>query len=256
MFCLYLRFSEAKIDKLKNWNRLFKNIREAGSNISIYIWIETTKNPADIINNNPYNLIFVTHYNQLDYCDTIINKDDNVNIFCKNIGITGKYIDQCKKIIRSFHIPKEKYIYNINGENIFYLDLTYDMLVRGVDYMKLHNLNILARPYWITIDHGFSFDFVLQKKHMINKLFIDNSQKLQDGYKYYSFFKKNIDRGKIMNFENYFGMLLFNYYRYTFREIFFSFKENPYWKSINICEPFINEATTQIFADRHSINKI
>lgn len=144
----------------------------------------------------------------------------------------------------------------MNGDNIFYLTLTYDMLVRGFDYMKLHNLNILARPYWISINHGFSFDFVLQNKNIIDKMFVNNSQKLPDSYKFNGFFKKNIDRAKNMNFENYFGMMLFDYYKYTYREIFYSFKENPYWKSINITEPFINENTTKQFIDTYYINKI
>ena len=254
MFCLYLKFYETKINRLRNWEKVFSDIRKSAPYLSIYIWIESQKHPDELIEHNPYNLIFVTHANKKEFCKDIDKKDILVDNMSFSVGMNYGNHKICRAHMRSFFIPKEEFIYHLDGDDMFYLNLTYEMLLRGVKYMKQNNKTIIARPYWITVERGFSFGFILQKKSFADKLLYDIINNMPDEYKYEGFFNKNLDITKNMNCDNLFGMILFNYLKLNYKDVFFAFKESPDWHmALSINEPFINKITTKQFNEKYEI---
>lgn len=256
-FCIYIKFYETKIKFIERWIPLFKEIIE--KNIcTIYVWIESNLDYNKIDFKLPFTdkINYITHFNKVDYCKNIIILEHIINHFMNDVGI-NQQIGHCQAHIKSFLFPKEEYIIHMDGDDMFYEKLSCDDLIRLYTFTKSNNLPILSRPYWITINRGWSFGFVIQKKELLRNMFILNSSMLSDDFKKEKFKEKNKDLTKCLNLDNYFGLILFDYYKAPVNALFFHFKSFPYWDNcINDDQKFINKETTEKFCKFFNIPEI
>lgn len=120
--------------------------------------------------------------------------------------------------------------------------------------MHINNKEIMSRPYWITINRGWSFGFVIQKRNIFDKMFIFNVDELDEEYKNDGFKSKNIDLYKNQNLDNYFGMILQYIFKLEPRDLFFYFNMFPYWNNAkNVDQPFIDVENTEAFCKNNNI---
>lgn len=250
--CFYLKFYEKEIDKISEWEYLLEQIFDF--NIKVYIWIESNKSLDEF--NIPYKdkINYITHFNKTDYNNNIITYEDNIRYFCSNIGIISGNINYAQAHLKSFLLPSEEFIVHLDGDDMFYDDLQLQDILNVIQYMKDNNKKILARPYWITYDRGWSFGFVIQRKSLLDIMFIFNPDDLPSQYKNNEFKKKICDFKKICNLDNYFGMILTYYHNIDLKDLFFYFKNFPYWiNARNPKEKYIDYKITKIFCEHNNI---
>jgi hypothetical protein len=256
-FCIYVKFYETKIRFIQKWIELFKEILDKQI-CTIYVWIESQLDYKKINYNLPFieKINYITHFNKIDYCKNIIEIENKINYFMSNVGITFQN-NHCHAHLKSFIFPKEEYIIHIDGDDMFYNKLCINDLQNLYNYVCLNNIEILFRPYWITVNRGWSFGFGIQKKQLINKMFIFNPTELDSSFKGNNYRNKNIDAAKAMNLDNFFGLILINYYKLPYENLFFYFKSFPYWcDSINDDQKYINNITTENFCKKYNIIEI
>jgi hypothetical protein len=258
-FCLYLKFYETKISFIKIWEKIIDDIID--NNICpIYIWIESHKNIKDLQLYREDKINYITHYNKKDYNENILELEQQISIFIKNIGMVNQ-INHCQAHLKSFLLTKEETIIHLDGDDMFYKKLTVQDLINGVEYMDKNNLEIISRPYWITINRGWSFGFVIQKRSILDKLFIFNYNEIPNEYKIENLHYKNINPSLGINcginLDIYFGLILACYHGKSFTELFFYYKSFPYWSDCeNQDQQFIDYNVTREFCIKHNIEGI
>ncbi len=256
-FCMYIKFYETKIKFIEKWVPLFKEIIDRNI-CAIYVWIESQLDYKLINYQLPFpdKIKYITHFNKTDYCNNIVILEKIIQHFMNDVGINQQF-GHCQAHLKSFIFPKEEYIIHIDGDDMFYDNLTANDLNNLYNFAKSNNASILSRPYWITVNRGWSFGFVIQKKELLKNMFVFNSFMLGNNFKKDGFKEKNKDMIKCLNLDNYFGMILFDYYKIPCNKLFFHFKSFPFWSDcVNTDQQFINKTTTEKFCNFFNIIEI
>lgn len=254
-FCLYLKFYETKIKYISNWKNIIEEIINKKI-CPIYIWIESVKSVQDLNLKYKDNINYITHINKSSYNKDILSLERKITAFMKDVGFKNQ-LEHCQAHLKSFLLPKEEYVIHLDGDDMFYSKLTVNDLLNGIKYVKENNLEIISRPYWITVNRGWSFGFVIQKRNLINKMFILDYENLSNEYKKDNFIKNNIDIAKVLNLDNYFGMILIKHYNYSYNKLFFYFNSFPYWADCeNNDQKFITSEVTKNFCLHFDIKGI
>jgi hypothetical protein len=242
--CLYLKFYEKLIDRISKWTNIIDDCID--NNINVYVWIESQQELSHFKNlYKPNNVKYITHNNKKQYNSNIIDLETKITEFQHNVGLKQQ-TQHCQAHLKSFLLTSEDYILHLDADDMYYTNTNLRDILKLKNYMIENNLEILARPYWILQNRGWSFGFVMQKRTILDKMFIFNYNDLSSEFKGIKFKVINRDIYKVMNLDNYFGMILIDYYKIPIEKLFFHFQKNKKWNdaydSHNICgfpvEPF------------------
>ena len=224
--CLYLKFYEHLYYRINNWLNLIDECID--SNINVYVWIETYKHLNFNYLYRPEHIKYITHVNKKEYNPNIEYLELGINKFMDDVGLTWQR-NHCQAHIKSFLLTKEDYILHLDADDMHYTNTNLNDILKLHSHMITNQLEILARPYWILKNRGWSFGFVMQKRTILDKMFIFNSESLTNAFKKEQFYEKNRDFSKVLNLDNYFGMILMDYYGLPAEKLFFHFVKNSKW---------------------------
>jgi hypothetical protein len=119
----------------------------------------------------------------------------------------------------------------------------------------------MSRPYWVTLGRGWSFGFVIQKRNLLEKMFILNFEDLPKTYRNDELrsVRKSIEEVEaahmgVGNLGVYFGAILIHHYKWGYRDLFFHLKRHLFWNnSRNVDQQFINLEVTKDFCGKYGV---
>ena len=269
--CVYLKFYETKIHLLKEkWldfiYKLIKHNDNENSKITIYIWVETKWSvkqvidvlKCDYIKDNLDTIHIITHDNKKKYVPDINKYESYIQnwFFLPCYGpFPNDKVDLFTTFIKSFVLPKEDYIVNIDADYMFFDDLNPVDLLRAVDYMKKENIEIMSRPFWCfspyTDPEQWSFGFTIQKKTFFEKIHLDK----RDTYPY-----KGKNWETIACIDNLVHNIIKYELKLTNKQKFFYFKNMPFWIDCTSTDDrirfYLNPNNLQNFCGKYDIQGV
>jgi len=276
---IFMKFYETKLCKINHWLSFIQDAIKR--KIHVYIWVESNKdlNTLSILYvkqkfwnvweriirilinkfkskklSNFYKLPFIdsnyvhyiTHHNKFDFNFEIWNLERDVYFFMKKNKILHQ-VNHCQAHFKSCFLLKERFVLHLDADDMYYRWLTVDHIYRLYDYFIKNKLFLLARPYWITINKWWSFWFVLQDNNFIYSL-------LKKEFRNFYFFCKN--NKFLPNLDIFIHYYLFEILKYKYKDVFFYFRDFPYWSNAINVEKFINFKTTKEFCRKYNIVSI
>ena len=237
---LYLKFMEDKFDTIIKWYNLLDSI--SPNLFNIYVWIESKKDPKEIIKKynlkkykNKSHIYFITHFNKKEFCYNIDEKENIVTEFIRQFGPYFFMKAHCQAHLKTFFLTKEKYIINLDADDIFYDNLTQNHLLRVIDYLNKTKLMIITRPFHAH-QNCWSWGFTVSHRDVIKNL--DLFMKRD----FHKLCKKSIeilgkrwwtnDSKLKINLDHYFDLLLRVEKKIPEKNLFFGFKDFK-WKDNN-----------------------
>jgi hypothetical protein len=252
----FLKFYGSKIGTIENWTYLLS--QAVDQRIPVYVWIEDNQE-VDTFTGLPFrdSIHYITHANKHEYNANITQLDEQVSRFWDEVGLNAQP-RHCYAHLKSFFLTSGEYVVHLDGDDMFYEDLHLEDILDVVRHMKVNALVSLTRPYWAAIANVWSFGFTVQKRDLLNQMFILDPQNLPERYKKTRLLElARQEHDAMLNLDAYFGVILFHYYRWGYRESYFHLRRHPYWNnSINVAQKDITTELTRAFCDRYDIHAL